>query len=519
MLYHQARLKIFENELNSLLHHSYAYANGVQYIDMNHPYTYDLDVFGDNSLFQLLNRCFTLSGLNYFAEQLQNPLKDADSIYRRQEAVKELQNNESDFIFHLLSVLSMNTTRQSSSTTNLIQEWLRLPNRIHLSGMMLWMLRIIPFVNLLLIVATVLFPPLFTVLLLFITTQVLMFYRFNKSVHIIKHNLNVIITDVQNFDIYSSIIKSKRFQSLKLQQLQSLIGSHQQSTRQLLQMLNVFDMGDSFLGAISNLLFFSHIRTAMKLERWKSIHRENFPENIHAIAEFETIISLAIFSINHPLFVFPSISEDNTEMLLFAKDLGHPLIDSEKRVNNNIAISNHQCFIITGANMAGKSTFLRTVGINTLLAQMGAPVCAAQFHFRPFSLFTSMRTIDNLDTGTSYFFAEALRIRNMLDFIKSGKNTLLIVDELFKGTNSEDRLKSSMSFIIKLLRYHNISSLIATHDLGITKLEKDYPDNITNYCFECFTETDSLIFDYKLKQGVNQSYNAYQLLKKLEILD
>ena len=519
MHYHQARRKIFEQELNSILHHSFVYANGAQFSDLNHPYTHDLDVFGDNSLYHLLNRCFTLSGLNYLAEQLKHPFEETDSINQRQEAVRELQQHERDFIFHLLSVLSMKSSRQNEATANLIQTWLQLPNPISISSLKLLMVRIIPLVNLIFLVASIFFPLLFSVLLLFILLQGMLLYRFEKTVNIVKHNLNVIIADVQNFDIYSSSIKSKTFQSQKLQQLQLLIVAHQKSTHQLLQMLNVFDMGDSLLGAVSNLLFFSHFRTALKLEKWKSDHRETFLENIHAIAELETIISIAVFSLNHPAFIFPSISEDKTEILLKAKELGHPLIDSEKRVNNDITISNHHCYIITGANMAGKSTFLRTVGINAILAQLGAPVCATLFQFTPIALFSSMRTIDNLDSGTSYFLAEALRIREMLDFVQSGKNTLLIVDELFKGTNSEDRLKSSIAFIVKLLRYKNVSSLIATHDLGITKLEKSYADKITNYCFECFTRDGSMTFDYKLKDGVNQSYNAYQLLQKLNILD
>ena len=249
------------------------------------------------------------------------------------------------------------------------------------------------------------------------------------------------------------------------------------------------------------------------------MYRFSFPALIDAICEWETLSSLTIFYLNRPQSIFPKILDDNSTTMFDAQDLGHPLLAEKQRIGNDFSIQKKNLFIITGANMAGKSTFLRTVGINIILARMGAPVCASSFQCMLVSPFTSMRTIDDLGNGISYFYAEALRIKEMLDFVEKEKNVLLIIDELFRGTNSEDRLKSSRSFIKRLTRYTHIASLIATHDIGITDLEETYPNQIQNYCFECFNRDDQIVFDYKLKSGITQSNNAHLLLQKMKIID
>jgi DNA mismatch repair ATPase MutS len=284
-------------------------------------------------------------------------------------------------------------------------------------------------------------------------------------------------------------------------------------------MLSVFDMGSNFMGAIGNVLFLNQIKTAVRLEKWKKNNQETLPQLIENICEWETLISLTVFSINHPPFVFPEILENTASVIMEANDLGHPLIPEDKNVTNGITIYKNNILIITGANMAGKSTFLRTVGVNLLLAQTGAPVCASFFRCIPVSLFSGMRTIDNLESGISYFYAEALRIQQMLICAKSGKTFLLIMDELFRGTNSDDRLRSSLSFIRKLTGQSEISALIATHDLGITLLENEYPDKVINYCFECEQQEEQITFDYRLKKGITRSYNAYRLLQQMKIVD
>jgi hypothetical protein len=516
--YYQALKKVCEQELAGMLHGQFFHDNGTEFIDPNHPYTGDLDVFGEHSLFHSLNRCHTFSGYVYLANQLSNPSHDIRSIHQRQEAIKELQRDKKDFIFHLLALLAAKEKQPSSSNEN-IYLWLQQPYKFNLSKTMLWLIRILPVFNLILLGMAFTNPAFYSILLLFMIVQGIIFNHYNKSIQTIKRDLNTIISDVSNFDIYTDALKKINFHSTWLQHIQKQTIKYHLSIHQLHQMLSVFDMGDSFIGAFGNFFWLSHIKNAVKLEQWKKSNQETLPKLIENICEWETLISLTVFALNHPKFLFPEILEISSTTVVKAQNLGHPLIPEEKNVTNEIAIHKNNIFIITGANMAGKSTFLRTVGINMLLAQTGAPVCASAFRCIPVSLFTSMRTIDDLGNGISYFYAEALRIKQLLTYVVSGKPFLLLMDELFRGTNSDDRLKSSLSFIRKLTCYSEVSALIATHDLGVTILENEYPEKIKNYCFECEHQGEQITFDYKLKNGITQSYNAYRLLQQMQIVD
>jgi hypothetical protein len=516
--YYQILKRVYENELKAQFHQVFHFPNGSEFNDMSHPYVSDLDVFGEHSLFQMLNRCHTSSGHSYLAQQLKYPFDNTGLIRQRQEAVKELSRNHWHFIFGMQALLSMKKKQQTSFEQN-IHFWLQRPKQLGFSKMMLYFIYTMPFLNLILWGFALIYVPFYSILFLCMVCQCILLNCYHTTIQKIQKDINLIINDIVDFDIYTNTIKKLSFRSSKLQSIQQEIVKYHKSIRQLQRQSSFFDMSDNLMGSIGNAIFLTRIKTAVKLEQWKENNRTTFPVFIEAISELETIISLAVFSINHPKFEFPDICEKNSSIMIETHDLGHPLIGEEKRITNNVVIRKNNFSIITGANMAGKSTFLRTIGINLVLARIGAPVCAASFRFRPVSLFASMRIMDKLDAGISYFYAEALRIREMLNFVQSGNDTLLIMDELFRGTNSEDRLKSSLSFIRKLTGYSNVAALIATHDLGITLLEKDYPEKIKNYFFECFNENDQITFDYQLKVGIVQSCNAYQLLQNMNIID
>ncbi|MDR2293379.1 MAG: hypothetical protein LBE11_07915 [Prevotellaceae bacterium] len=514
--YYRAHKKIYENEIENILYHRFPHENGLEFQDIYHPFANDLDIFGECSVFHLLNRCRTTSGRNYLAQQLSNLTQKVDLIYRRQEAIKDLKQ-EKDFIFHLLALLSLRTT-PCLDNENLFS-WICQSNQFKVSKSTWWLIHILPTFNFLFLIAAIIHSHLFFAFFLCLLCQGFILNKYEKKIATVKHNLNVVIDDVNAFNKYAEILKTKHFQSSLLQQIQQQMINYHQSIRWLQKMLSVFDIGDSAIGFFSNTIFFSHIKTAIKLEKWRETNRTTFPQIIEYIGELELLFGLTIFHINHPAFIFPEFLSQDSEVMLETKEIGHPLLFEKQRITNDVAIRKNNVFIITGANMAGKSTFLRTIGVNVILAHIGAPVCATSFRCIPLLLFTSMRTIDNLDKGISYFYAEVLRIREMLDFIQPDRNVLLVVDELFRGTNSDDRLKSSLSFLKKLTAYPNIASLIATHDLGITRIEKDYPEKIKNYCFECINSDDQLTFDYKLKEGITQSCNAYRLLQTMHIVD
>ena len=218
---------------------------------------------------------------------------------------------------------------------------------------------------------------------------------------------------------------------------------------------------------------------------------------------------------NHPNWVTPEITGDRFHFR--AEQVGHPLIDETRCVRNSFQITGEeQIVIITGANMAGKSTFLRTIGINLVLASNGCKVFAEKFEFSPVRIYTNMRTSDNLMNDESYFYAELLRLQSMLNLIRAGENLFVILDEMLKGTNSVDKLNGSKELLHQLVSLET-HGIVATHDLGLTELSEKF-SSIKNQCFEVQLNNDELNFDYKLTNGVTRTMNATFLMKKMGII-
>ncbi|MDR1737580.1 MAG: hypothetical protein LBR66_01995 [Candidatus Symbiothrix sp.] len=511
----KATIKICEQEVHAILLRKYPQKDGAEEIDPTHPFTYDLDVFGKKSLFHLLNRTYTRTGYDALCDQLDNPLQDAEKIKARQAAVKELARQNPGFLIEFRAALESRLPADVGEHSILL--WLANNETLPMSNRTKILIRVVPWCNISLLCACFAMPSLIAILVAFVGLQILLTARFKKDVQGIKFNLNKIFREVMAFDVIAKNIASPSFQAASLQQIQQTTALYHRRIHKLAAYLDSFDRGDSFVGAIGNILFLNHITTAWKVLEWKNRNKECLQQTYQQIGELETIISLAVFKMNHPSYVFPDILPDDSDNLLVADQITHPLLSQEKRVGNNIRITKNNLLIITGANMAGKSTFLRTVGVNLLLAHIGAPVCALRFRHRIMSLFSSMRTTDDIQ-GVSYFYAEALRIEQLFDTLKENKTTLLLLDELFRGTNSDDRMKASNLFLQRLTKMPEVSALIATHDLSITALEKQYPNIIHNYCFECTIKNELLHFDYQLRRGITQSNNACWILKKMGIL-
>ena len=511
-----SQIVVYQSESDCMEERKYPKSNGSEFMDYHHNFSYDLDIFGEQSLFHLLNRCSSASGKKRLAQQLISPKPDFLEIYERQAAVKELSTEKDDFIFKTLARISLRKISDNDTTTN-VEEWLQKPTRLSVPKTVLWLLKVIPWVNICLLLTAIIFPFLYFVLVVFLFVQWLFLLKYKKAVSQIKNELNGIYKEIEVFNEYAKILKSKNFVTEKMISIRNNILKYSELIKQLSGMLSFFDMGDSMMGFFFNILLLNHIRTAVKLERWKQKYRKDLPEVIESIAEFESLLSVAVFAFEHSTFVYPQFKNSDT-CRIDAEKIGHPLIPENKNIKNDFHLQSGEIMIITGANMAGKSTFLRTVGINLLLAYIGAPVCATQFQCSKMQLFTSMRMLDNLENGISYFYAEALRFKQLLTLISSGENVLFLIDELFRGTNSEDRLKSAEAFIRNLTTFENTAGLIASHDLKITELEQEFPAQIHNCCFECTNEDDVIHFDYLLRKGVTRTNNAYLLLKKLKVI-
>jgi DNA mismatch repair ATPase MutS len=287
--------------------------------------------------------------------------------------------------------------------------------------------------------------------------------------------------------------------------------------RQLAKITNAFDTRLNLLaGFLMNIFFVWDIRQAVRLDRWKVKYKDRLPAWFNVMGEVDALVSFAGYAYNNPDFVYPQIVEKD-EFFLEADKLGHPLIDNKNRVCNSYQVKGSGQFtILTGANMAGKSTFLRTVGINIVLASNGAPVCAEKMKISPVEIVTSIHTADSLANNESYFYAELKRLKLIIDMLKEGKHIFIILDEILKGTNSNDKQSGSKALVEQLISL-NASGIIATHDLSLGVLQDRFPENVDNKCFEVIIENDRLDYDYLLKDGIARNMNATILMERMGI--
>jgi len=242
---------------------------------------------------------------------------------------------------------------------------------------------------------------------------------------------------------------------------------------------------------------------------WKKQHSDDIKNWLEIIGEMESLCSLANLYLNNPHFAFPELN-DNLQIEL--QDLGHPLIHHTQRICNDVDFNSHSFIVLTGSNMSGKSTFLRTLGINMVLAGIGSPICATKANIHPLPVAVSMRQSDSLLDGESYFFAEVKRLKKIVEHLKS-QTSFVLLDEILRGTNSTDKRKGTIEVIKKIISYQTIGA-IATHDLEVCQISKDFPDKLTNKCFEGEIKKDELYFDYKLKDGICKSQTATFLMRK-----
>lgn len=260
---------------------------------------------------------------------------------------------------------------------------------------------------------------------------------------------------------------------------------------------------------------FWQLRQVIRIEQWKLRHGAHLIRWLDTLGTFDALLSMATFAANHPRYVYPVIVD--RPFLFRADGMGHPLMAEEKCVTNEADIPSRPFFVVvTGANMAGKSTYLRTIGVNYVLACMGCPVCCSHLELYPARLVTSLRTTDSLTDHESYFFAELKRLKAIIDRLNRGEQLFIILDEILKGTNSADKQKGSVALMKQLVGLR-ANGIIATHDLLLGELVRQFPSQIRNCCFEADICDDELVFTYKLREGVARNLNACFLMKKMGI--
>lgn len=515
--YAEAMIKLCENELKGLDYDYSAFDGAPEESSSDHSFSLDLDIFGDRSILQSINRTVTTLGKEKLVHFFLNPLQKKEDILQRQEAIRELAaHSHLRHHFYVTGSLQPGNKKDKQFLDALTNEknfFINSP----LWKILTW---VIPVAWIITIVAVALNIIAGSWLGIWFGVSFLIAYI--KTSQVTKL-YNTVDKMEKIFSTYSQLMKSiegDTFQSVELTQIATqLVGRGGKTASQVIKQLSGYIAGlnqrFSAAGMILNILYLRDIRHAISLERWKKTYRKDVVRWLEALGHFDALSSLGGFAFNHADYIYPEIAE--TYFQMEGKALGHPLLNRDKCVRNDINIQKSPSFlIITGANMAGKSTYLRTVGVNYLLACMGAPVCAESLTLYPASLVTSLRTSDSLVSNESYFFAELKRLKMIIDRLKSGEEMFIILDEILKGTNSVDKQKGSIALMKQLVAYKTCG-IIATHDLVLGTLEEEFPNEIKNYRFEADITDDELTFSYLLREGIAQNMNAYFLMKKMGI--
>ena len=504
----QSRRKVCENELSYFRNDFSPFEDGTEFIDPHHKYSYDLDVFGPESLFNRINRTVTLKGKEMLARKLTDLPSDTDIIHKRQEAVKELAALPQWRIkFHSNRHIGKELDRLADVIAKPIQ------GNLFMKDPVPQILSIVTVLSLAGWLTGFVSPIVFCSL--FVLQHLITFFSGRRTDRMIQFTDSLYKECRRYTDILKDIETAGFRSELLIKSRQSLFDDGTGSLKafdRLSRILNLYDQRGNFLFYfLFNGTIMYDITVSKLLFRWISKYGTYISGWTDNIAEIDALASFGTYVFNNPDNTYGEILAASSGTIIEASDIVHPFLSGRNGVPNSFTLKRDNLAIVTGANMAGKSTFLRTIGVSFILGANGAAVCARQFAFVPVSLFSSMRTADNLSKDTSYFQAELSRLRLMLEYVKSHTYTLVILDEILKGTNSSDKLKGSLLILEELSR-HEVSGIIATHDLGITDLENRYPDKFLNYCFEIGL-SDTIRFSYKISRGVARNMNASHLIE------
>lgn len=514
----ETQARIIQEELQALSGDYSSFEDGKEYVNPEHPYSFDLDIFGRRSLFQSINRTCTFFGKVRLAEWLQNHLHEKTSIEKRQEMIREI--SEHTLFREQFRVAGLVHHGQSSNGEK-IQAWSQSPAQYLHAGWVKAFIWGVPVINSLLLITSLAGWTSFSWLGLSFGIFLVLSFGIIKRATYIQETYGKQLKSLNGYARLIALAKAEDWKSAGMQELMERFNLNGQSPIQALQQLSKkldrLDLrNNQFLYVLLEGSIFFQLQEIVRIERWKVRYGQHISEWLETVGELDTLCSLGTFAYNHPQYTYPELTEK--PFCFLATQMGHPLMPASQCVKNDATIPSRPFFlIITGANMAGKSTYLRTIGVNYLLACIGAPVCCERLKLHPNQLITSLRTSDSLSDNESYFFAELKRLKRIIDLLNQGKQLFIILDEILKGTNSMDKQKGSFDLIRQFMQL-KANGIIATHDLLLGSLIKQFPEEIRNYCFEADIKENELTFSYKLREGVAQNMNACFLMKKMGII-
>lgn len=509
-------LSINEEELKAIRYDFSSFDDGSLFFPPEHPYASDLDIFGPHSLFQFLNRTASYPGNRKLAEWLLEPA-DKATIIQRQEAIKELKENV-EWRQHLLA-----TGKTSPITWEVFQQlksWTEIKEADPKKSILHVLAFLFPLITLGFIIAANLHALPWNILWSSFCAHLILLWRIEKRVNPAYERLSKSIDALESFRETLKCIGTIHFNSPLLLELQQECEDQTTPAFELLDQLKKILARmhlrlNPLLHFPVNLAIFIDWHSYLQLTKWKNKHQQSLLIWVNAYASFETLSSFANMAFNHPDWCTPQIKEPYFHFSTTA--LGHPLIPGDKRVCSDLTIEGTgKIILITGSNMAGKSTFLRTTGINMILAMAGSNVCANAMTLSEIKILSSMRIADNLEENISTFYAELKKLESILKRVRAHENVFLLLDEILRGTNSQDRHAGARALIREFLR-ENTVGMVATHDLPLTEMEKEYTGQVVNYHFDVQVKEEELLFDYKLKKGICTSMNASILMRKIGI--
>lgn len=514
----ETQARIIQEELQALSGDYNSFEDGKEYVNPEHPYSFDLDIFGRRSLFQSINRTCTFFGKVRLAEWLQNHLHKKTSIEKRQEMIREISEHT---LFREQFRVAGLVHHSQSSDGEKIQAWSQSPAQYLHAGWVKAFIWGVPVINSLLLITSLAGWTSFSWLGLSFGIFLVLSFGIIKRATYIQETYGKQLKSLNGYARLIALAKAENWKSAGMQELMERFNLNGQSPIQALQQLSKeldrLDLrNNQFLYVLLEGSIFFQLQEIVRIERWKARYGQHISKWLETVGELDALCSLGTFAYNHPQYTYPELTEK--PFCFLATQMGHPLMPASQCVKNDATIPSRPFFlIITGANMAGKSTYLRTIGVNYLLACIGAPVCCERLKLYPNQLITSLRTSDSLSDNESYFFAELKRLKRIIDLLNQGQQLFIILDEILKGTNSMDKQKGSFDLIRQFMQL-KANGIIATHDLLLGSLIKQFPEEIRNYCFEADIKENELTFSYKLREGVAQNMNACFLMKKMGII-
>lgn len=513
-LFQEKTILLCERELAARDFQKYPWEDGEVFNGAEHPYANDLDIVGPNSLFQFINRTHTFLGKQRLAHALLTPDLDIQLIQERQAAIQELAK---DRLWSLEFEAFSELGKDNAETAHYIQDWQEIPPLSFIYRVITWVMTALGASSMVALIVTgdIKWFSLGTMLF---AINLVVFGMVAKRILKELGTLDRIFVTFKSYARLLEKIEQASWHAALLNDIQGrLEASSGHSSKELRELSQIFSnlesMRNGFVLIHFNGTIFYHVHQFHRLIQWRRKNGQQIQEWVNAIAEIEALVSLSVFAHNHPEFVYPEL---NQEHHIGFEDLVHPLIAAEKCVSNSISFQEHGFVILTGSNMSGKSTFLRSFGIALVLANAGSVVPAKRGHLHPIQVLASMRLKDSLADSTSYFFAEIKRMQFIMETVRE-QRCFVLLDELLRGTNSDDKIAGTIGIVEQMATLKAIG-IIATHDLEVCETADKFPNYVTNKCFEANIENEQLHFDYRLRPGICKNRSASFLLEQYRVI-